>query len=81
MQYTANPSHTYPHQMPHPAICRYKDGSREAFKSSGRLECMMQDYPQALPSSASVGFTTVNQVRGMENAATRSSCREVHEQT
>lgn len=44
--------------------CRYKDASKEAFKSSTRLECMMQDYPQALPSSANVGFTTINQVRG-----------------
>lgn len=42
---------------------KYKDASKTAFKSSTRLECMMQDYPKALPSSAAVGFTLVNQVR------------------
>lgn len=41
---------------------KYKDASKTAFKSSTRLECMMQDYPKALPSSAAVGFTLVNQV-------------------
>ena len=40
---------------------KYKDSSKTAFKSSTRLECMMQDYPKALPSSAAVGFTVVNQ--------------------
>ena len=41
---------------------KYKDASKTTFKSSTRLECMMQDYPKALPSSAAVGFTLVNQV-------------------
>lgn len=38
-------------------FCRYKDTSRTSFKSSTRLECMMQDYPKTLPPSARVGFT------------------------
>ena len=42
---------------------KYKDDTRTAFKSSTRLECMMQDFPHGLPSDASVGFTVVNQVR------------------
>ena len=41
---------------------KYKDASKTAFKSSTRLECMMQDYPQALPADARVGFTVINQV-------------------
>lgn len=41
---------------------KYKDASKTAFKSSTRLECMMQDYPKALPADARVGFTVVNQV-------------------
>ncbi|KXZ48443.1 hypothetical protein GPECTOR_28g853 [Gonium pectorale] len=41
---------------------KYKDATKTAFKSSTRLECMMQDYPKALPPSAKVGFTTINQV-------------------
>ncbi|KAF8062991.1 hypothetical protein HT031_003830 [Scenedesmus sp. PABB004] len=41
---------------------KYTDASRSAFKSSTRLECMMQDYPRALPPGAAVGFTVVNQV-------------------
>lgn len=41
---------------------KYKDASKTAFKSSTRLECMMQDYPKALPGDARVGFTVVNQV-------------------
>lgn len=41
---------------------KYKDASKTAFKSSTRLECMMQDYPKALPPTAKVGFTVVNQV-------------------
>jgi hypothetical protein len=44
---------------------KYKDASKTAFKSSTRLECMMQDYPKALPADAKVGFTVVNQVRYM----------------
>jgi hypothetical protein len=42
---------------------KYKDATKTAFKSSTRLECMMQDYPKALPADAKVGFTVVNQVR------------------
>ncbi|KAG1667267.1 hypothetical protein FOA52_012555 [Chlamydomonas sp. UWO 241] len=41
---------------------KYKDASKTVFKSSTRLECMMQDYPKALPQGSKVGFTTVNQV-------------------
>lgn len=36
---------------------RYKDSSKQSFKSSTRLECMMQDYPKSLPSASPVGFT------------------------
>ena len=36
---------------------RYKDATKTEFKSSTRLECMMQDYPKTLPPSARVGFT------------------------
>lgn len=36
---------------------RYKDSTKTSFKSSTRLECMMQDYPKTLPPSAKVGFT------------------------
>ncbi|CAL8468610.1 g8150 [Coccomyxa elongata] len=41
---------------------KYKDDTRTAFKSSTRLECMMQDFPHGLPPTAAVGFTVVNQV-------------------
>ena len=41
---------------------KYADESRTVFKKSTRLECMMQDFPKSLPSSARVGFTTINQV-------------------
>uniref|UniRef100_A0A7S3VR13 UTP-monosaccharide-1-phosphate uridylyltransferase n=1 Tax=Dunaliella tertiolecta TaxID=3047 RepID=A0A7S3VR13_DUNTE len=41
---------------------KYKDSTKTAFKSSTRLECMMQDYPKALPHDSKVGFTTINQV-------------------
>ena len=37
---------------------KYVDSvAKDAFKSPTRLECMMQDYPRSLPSSARVGFT------------------------
>ncbi|CAI5949601.1 unnamed protein product [Closterium sp. NIES-65] len=36
---------------------KYTDTSRTAFKASTRLECMMQDFPQAISPSRSVGFT------------------------
>ncbi|XP_059631736.1 UDP-sugar pyrophosphorylase-like [Cornus florida] len=39
---------------------KYKDSSKNAFKSSTRLECMMQDYPKTLPPSARVGFTVMD---------------------
>lgn len=39
-----------------------RDATKTVFKSSTRLECMMQDFPKALPQGAKVGFTTVNQV-------------------
>ena len=51
---------------------KYKDASKTAFKSSTRLECMMQDYPKALPSSAAVGFTVVNQV--LHHLSTPAAC-------
>ncbi|GLC50653.1 hypothetical protein PLESTB_000403900 [Pleodorina starrii] len=41
---------------------KYKDATKTDFKSSTRLECMMQDYPKALPPGAKVGFTTIKQV-------------------
>mmetsp|Transcript_101101 Transcript_101101/g.290997 ORF Transcript_101101/g.290997 Transcript_101101/m.290997 type:complete len:588 (+) Transcript_101101:118-1881(+) len=36
---------------------KYADSARTAFKSSTRLECMMQDFPHELPADAKVGFT------------------------
>ncbi|CAK0865993.1 unnamed protein product [Prorocentrum cordatum] len=36
---------------------KFADETRTAFKSPARLECMMQDYPKVLSSSARVGFT------------------------
>lgn len=41
---------------------KYKDSSKTEFKSPTRLECMMQDFPRALPSTANIGFTVINQV-------------------
>ena len=53
--------------MPHPSTLlpsgtMSRDATKTVFKSSTRLECMMQDFPKALPQGAKVGFTTVNQV-------------------
>ena len=42
---------------------KYADSSKKSFKSPTRLECMMQDYPLALPPTANVGFTVINQVK------------------
>ncbi|KAI5669415.1 hypothetical protein M9H77_19268 [Catharanthus roseus] len=39
---------------------KYKDATKTEFKSSTRLECMMQDYPKTLPPSARVGFTVLD---------------------
>ncbi|XP_021283972.1 UDP-sugar pyrophosphorylase [Herrania umbratica] len=39
---------------------KYKDASKTSFKSSTRLECMMQDYPKTLPPTARVGFTVLD---------------------
>ncbi|KAL5559694.1 hypothetical protein UlMin_035905 [Ulmus minor] len=39
---------------------KYKDATKTSFKSSTRLECMMQDYPKTLPPSARVGFTVMD---------------------
>eukprot|EP00927_Polykrikos_kofoidii_P077317 TRINITY_DN7426_c0_g1_i2.p1 TRINITY_DN7426_c0_g1~~TRINITY_DN7426_c0_g1_i2.p1 ORF type:complete len:1955 (+),score=443.63 TRINITY_DN7426_c0_g1_i2:345-5867(+) len=36
---------------------KYADADRTKFKSSTRLECMMQDFPKELPADANVGFT------------------------
>jgi hypothetical protein len=38
-------------------LSRYKDANKTAFKSSTRLECMMQDYPRSLDGTSRVGFT------------------------
>jgi hypothetical protein len=42
---------------------KYKDAARAAFKKPTRLECMMQDYPKALPEGEVAGFTTLREVR------------------
>lgn len=39
---------------------KYKDASKTSFKSSTRLECMMQDYPKTLSPTAAVGFTVMD---------------------
>ncbi|CAM0909705.1 unnamed protein product [Alopecurus aequalis] len=39
---------------------KYTDPTKTAFKSSTRLECMMQDYPKTLPPTAKVGFTVMD---------------------
>lgn len=39
---------------------KYKDATKTSFKSSARLECMMQDYPKTLPPTARVGFTVLD---------------------
>ena len=53
---------------------KYKDSTKTDFKSSTRLECMMQDYPKALPSSAAVGFTVINQVRSSTDDVAVAVC-------
>ncbi len=45
------------HMLIYNNVDRYKDASKTLFKSSTRLECMMQDYPRTLAPSAKVGFT------------------------
>jgi UDP-sugar pyrophosphorylase len=45
--------------MPEFVNPKYTDGTKTAFKSPTRLECMMQDYPKSLEPSAPVGFTIV----------------------
>lgn len=39
---------------------KYKNATKTEFKSSTRLECMMQDYPKTLPPTARVGFTVMD---------------------
>ncbi|KAJ8459269.1 hypothetical protein OPV22_032195 [Ensete ventricosum] len=39
---------------------KYKGSTKTSFKSSTRLECMMQDYPKTLSPSARVGFTVMD---------------------
>ncbi|KAM7279842.1 hypothetical protein ACFE04_006976 [Oxalis oulophora] len=39
---------------------KYKDATKTSFKSSTRLECMMQDYPKTMPPTARVGFTVID---------------------
>ncbi len=41
---------------------KYKDASKEAFKSSTRLECMMQDWAKTVPADTRVGFTVIQEV-------------------
>lgn len=36
---------------------KYKDESKEVFKSATRLECMMQDFPKLLDKTSKVGFS------------------------
>ena len=38
---------------------KYADQTKTKFKSSARLECMMQDYPKLLETCEKVGFTMV----------------------
>lgn len=38
---------------------KYADATKTKFKSSARLECMMQDYPKLLPNCDKVGFASV----------------------
>ncbi|XVF36996.1 hypothetical protein REPUB_Repub19eG0106800 [Reevesia pubescens] len=47
--------------------CRYKDASKTSFKSSTRLECMMQDYPKTLPPTARVGFSVIGAYAPVKN--------------
>jgi UDP-sugar pyrophosphorylase len=37
---------------------KYVDSTKESFKKTTRLECMMQDYPKLLGAKAKVGFTS-----------------------
>jgi len=46
--------------MPEFVNPKYVDGTKTAFKSPTRLECMMQDYPKSLGGNAAVGFASVN---------------------
>lgn len=39
---------------------KYADATKTKFKSSTRLECMMQDLPLELPTDAKVGFTMLD---------------------
>ena len=41
---------------------KYKDASKTAFKSSTRLECMMQDWAKTVPADTRVGFTVIQEV-------------------
>jgi UDP-sugar pyrophosphorylase len=53
---------------------KYKDDTRTAFKSSTRLECMMQDFPHGLPPTANVGFTVINQACAQQIPRTVHEC-------
>ena len=39
---------------------KYKDETKNEFKSATRLECMMQDYLKCLPSDANSGFAVLD---------------------
>ena len=41
---------------------KYADKSRTAFKSSTRLECMMQDWAKTVPPGTKVGFMVIQEV-------------------
>lgn len=41
---------------------KYADKTRTAFKSSTRLECMMQDWAKTVPAGTRVGFTVIQEV-------------------
>lgn len=39
---------------------KYADETKTKFKSSARLECLMQDYPKLLDDCSRVGYTSVD---------------------
>ena len=53
---------------------KYADASKTKFKKPTRLECMMQDYPKLLDSSAKVGFTQLE--RWLSFSAVKNSLDE-----
>jgi UDP-sugar pyrophosphorylase len=39
---------------------KYADATKTKFKSSSRLECLMQDYPKLLKNCDRVGYTSID---------------------